>query len=325
MKKSIIALAVATASLGSVAQADNTTLYGTVRVSYQYEDIQEKAKTDSATDVVKDVIKFKGSSKIRNNATRVGVKGSDDLGNGLTAKYKFELGIDKGTAVTRDQWLGLAGGFGEVRLGRFTLPFDGVMGANDNFNAVGYSVQNPEGFFSPARTSNVLAYVSPDMGGFSFTAGAVMNGYNGNPDADKKHVDAYQVTAGFNAFGLNVGLAYADALIADQDTIALSLGYSADAFSAGLVAARYNDKSDRNPMFYDIYGEYNISDMDTIRASVGMYDYDKPNTDESMEYNIGYQHKFTKRSRVWAEYSYVDMGGEADGASKVSIGLRTDF
>lgn len=320
MKKSIIALAVAAASLGSVAHADNTTLFGSVRVSYEYQDIQEKAKTDSATDVVKDVIKLKGTSKIKNNATRVGVKGSNDLGNGLTAKYKFELGIDSGSAVTRDQWLGLAGGFGEIRLGRLTAPFDGVIGANDNFNAVGYSVKNPEGFFAPGRTSNVLAYIAPDMGGFSFTAGAVMNGEGG-----KKHVDAYQVTAGFNAFGLNVGLAYADHLVLDQDTIALSLGYSADAFSAGLVAARYNDSSDRNPMFYDIYGEYNISDMDTIRASVGMYDYDKANTDDSMEYNLGYQHKFTKRSRVWAEYSYVDEGGEVDGASTVSIGLRTDF
>ena len=49
------------------------------------------------------------------------LKGSEDLGNGLSAVYQVEYGFN--TAQNndgfsgREQWVGLKGGFGEVRLG----------------------------------------------------------------------------------------------------------------------------------------------------------------------------------------------------------------
>jgi predicted porin len=77
MKKSTLALAVAAALATSAAVAD-TTLYGSARVSIDYEDIDNGTSTWD----------------VRNNSSRLGVRGEEDLGGGLSAIYQYEFGVD---------------------------------------------------------------------------------------------------------------------------------------------------------------------------------------------------------------------------------------
>ncbi len=300
MKKSIIALAVAAASLASVAQADGTTLYGSMRIAYN---------NPYAT-------------------SRIGIKGSNDMGNGLSALYKFEWGVSvkkNDSFSQRDTYIGVAGDFGTVLAGTVTHPYDGVAGASDNFNGLsgGFMRNYEDAYFSPGRTDNTLAYITPDMGGFQATAGVVMDGVN-----NKKHVDAYQITAGYNANGINAAIGYAAAESqgnADQDSVALALGYSNDAFGVDATIERYNDEGDRNPVAWTLYGQYNINDANKVYASYGQYDYDN-DIDNAQGFGLGYQHNFNDRTRVWAEYGLEDSGVDgADKANTVSLGLRTDF
>jgi predicted porin len=56
------------------------------------------------------------SSRECNNCT-FGVDGGNDLGNGIKAIYRMDWGYDGDKTASRDQWLGLSGNFGEVKLG----------------------------------------------------------------------------------------------------------------------------------------------------------------------------------------------------------------
>ncbi|MEW8470593.1 MAG: porin, partial [Candidatus Thiodiazotropha sp.] len=109
--------------------------------------------------------------------SRVGVKGSEDLGGGLKAVYHFEFKVnqDSGSGLgDRNQFMGLAGGFGTALLGRHDTPMKIAQGKFDEFGDL------PNGDLANVipgddRVDNVIAYVSPAMGGLTFV-GALVSG-----------------------------------------------------------------------------------------------------------------------------------------------------
>ncbi len=62
----------------------------------------------------------------------IGFKGSEDLGNGLKAIFKLDFQFDmfnrngggfSGSMIDRDQWLGMAGNFGQLRVGTISTVY----------------------------------------------------------------------------------------------------------------------------------------------------------------------------------------------------------
>ena len=103
----------------SVAAAD-VTLSGFIDTSLNSDD------TDNGVDTDDDLT-------LGCNTCAIGVKGSEDLGNGLKAIFKAEwqfdaternngTGSDQGL-FDRDQWLGLAGNFGKIRIGTISTVY----------------------------------------------------------------------------------------------------------------------------------------------------------------------------------------------------------
>jgi len=131
MKKTLIALA-ALAATASFAQS-SVTLFGGADLGYR--------------NVSSGANKFSGMSQDGIYSSRFGVNGVEDLGGGLKANFHFEGGMnpDVGTSgkfdFARKSTIGLAGGFGEVRLGRDYTPLFTVAGVADPFgtNGVGSS------------------------------------------------------------------------------------------------------------------------------------------------------------------------------------------
>ena len=159
MKKNIIALAIASAVAAPIAMADAPTIYGKLNVN-----------VGSVTD--------KGT-QANDTASRLGIKGSEDLGNGLKTVYKIEFDVDlagDGLLTGRNQYLGLAGGFGTVLIGRHDSPMKMVQPA-DTFNdgaadnnmgtGIGLGINGDNG---ETRATNVLAYVSPSFSGVKLIA-----------------------------------------------------------------------------------------------------------------------------------------------------------
>ena len=132
------------------------------------------------------------------NASRLGLRGTEDLGGGLSASFWLEgaLNNDDGTGTAtggglnwqRRSTLSLAGGFGELRLGRDYTPtywndtvFD-PFGTSGSGASVIYSVSNGSGLANPnyMRSSNAVAYFLPsDLRGFY---GQVSYGLSENVD-----------------------------------------------------------------------------------------------------------------------------------------------
>lgn len=100
--------------------------------------------------------------------SRWGVRGSEDLGDGLKANFVLESGvsIDKGTNNTnqggrlfgRSAWVGLSGGWGNLSLGRqYTMYFYSLLDADPMGPAV-YGLGSLDSGIPGARADNSLAY-----------------------------------------------------------------------------------------------------------------------------------------------------------------------
>ena len=109
MQRSLI-IAAALASVGSSAFAQSTvTVYGRLNVTI------ERQKIGNLND-----------TKMQNNSSRWGLKGSEDLNGGMKAGFQIESGFSPATGAasspfwSRQSEVNLSGGFGMVRLGNFT-------------------------------------------------------------------------------------------------------------------------------------------------------------------------------------------------------------
>jgi predicted porin len=183
MKKSLVALAVLAASGAAMAQS-SVTLYG-VLDGYVGSTSTENANNKPVASLTQTVM---SSGSV--NGTRWGMKGSEDLGGGLSAIFDLQSGfnIDTGGAgqsgllFGRQAMVGFQGGFGKVILGRVILPFYDNEGMNDAMLNSSLSAQSnvmrtannwPVAVFdkSPVagyalRADNAVRYDTPSVNGF---------------------------------------------------------------------------------------------------------------------------------------------------------------
>ncbi len=184
MKKSALALAVAAAlaGFGSAAYAD-TTLYGSARVSVDYEDYNSDYTQNLSTGALTRIRAGYDAWDVYNNSSRLGVRGEEDLGGGLSAIYQYEFGVDVTEGgnfqSNRPKWVGLKGsGWGSITLGTQWTPYYNVMGIADIFNSNKVFSSNSIylGNTFGLRMDNSLIYTTPNWSGFSAQAMLVMNG-----------------------------------------------------------------------------------------------------------------------------------------------------
>lgn len=116
MKKTLIvgAALAALSAAASAQQASSVTLYGLVDTNLA------QSKTHAGAKVT-------GLDEVPNpRGSRFGFRGSENLGGGLRALFQLEAGLSAKDGATtannqlfnRHAWVGLAGGFGELTLGR---------------------------------------------------------------------------------------------------------------------------------------------------------------------------------------------------------------
>jgi predicted porin len=111
-------------------------------------------------------------------ASRLGFKGTEDLGGGLRANFQMENGFASDTGgmhdstrlFNRQSWVGLANHLGELRLGRQNSPGFLMIARLDAFAGATYaSFLNNVSAYTP-RYDNVIGYISPVMRGFKLQA-----------------------------------------------------------------------------------------------------------------------------------------------------------
>lgn len=181
MKKTLAAVAVLGAFAGSAIAAD-VTLYGIVDMGLNYSHVDADGYTNSKGVRVDDMDKFEMKSG-QQSGSRWGLKGTEDLGNGLTVGFILEDGFAADTGVDTDQMfdressLFIEGGFGKLAFGRMGSINNGVSswGLIGRTSAFGtsfgdYTVQAGNIFSCAGKWDNMIAYQTPSFAGFKVYA-----------------------------------------------------------------------------------------------------------------------------------------------------------
>ncbi len=200
MKKSSMLLLAAGLSTGGAAFAQsNVTIYGIVDTSIHYLN-NANAKGDS-------------NIRIDNGAianSRIGFKGTEDLGGGLKAMFQLENGFSSdngamlqgGALFGRQSWVGLQGGFGKVRVGRQNTPLFDLLADHFDPLTVGNYASNS---WLPAagtliRTPNMVRY-DGDFGPVSAAASWAFGETAGSVRTGSQFSSALRYTAGAFSVG----------------------------------------------------------------------------------------------------------------------------
>ncbi len=233
MNKKLVTLAVAAALAAPAVASADAVLYGKLNVGINYIDQNEGFKGWGLSDnqVVKNAftnynLGFTNPfiTTPQGPSNRIGVKGSEDLGNGLKAIYQIELGfsisdsnnnvaVNNETITMRNTFVGLSGNFGTVLMGRHDTPLKISTAPLDLFADTLADNNNTVGF-QDIRADNAVAYVSPSFSGFQF-AGAVVagggayagGGYNNESDS---LAEAWSLAAIYKNGPWYASLAYED-------------------------------------------------------------------------------------------------------------------
>ena len=169
MKKQILACAVA-AAFATGAVAAEVTIYGDVNTGFVYN--YTKVGDDASTN------RFTMESGI-SGASRWGVKGGEDLGNGYSVSFDLQSGFDSDTGKMkydrlfgREVRLTVAGPFGEVSFGRMGTmtssagTYDIFQGTADLFDGGWTSaIAGSNFFYDVTRADNMVTYATPTMAG----------------------------------------------------------------------------------------------------------------------------------------------------------------
>lgn len=193
-KKSLIAVGVLAMTAG-MAQAANVELYGRVDTGLMYSDVEVQQGTN--TTETKTFALKSGA----NSGPRLGLRGTEDLGNGLKVSFKLENGfyVDDGSFKTggrlfdREASLSVHGDFGTLSMGRMggvgssAGTYDLVWDTADVFDGGDNGIC---GFAMSSRYDNTLTYVTPKFAGLTGYAQYSFKGNNEHAleDADGKHV-----------------------------------------------------------------------------------------------------------------------------------------
>lgn len=168
MKKTLLAAALLAGFAGAASAQSSVTLYGVADVGYSYQSIEAPGGAKRT--------QFAMASG-QQNGSRWGLKGVEDLGNGLKANFVYESSVtlNNGTGnsgFTRQSTLGLKGSFGAIDLGRRTSPGTWAFSGIDPFGAAfGTSALDASMGAQFMRLSNMIMYTTPSMSGFGAALG----------------------------------------------------------------------------------------------------------------------------------------------------------
>jgi predicted porin len=342
MKKSLLALAVLGALTTAASAQSNVTVYGVVDMGLSLE-------RGSAAGSVNKLTSGIGSG------SRLGFKGTEDLGGGLTALFTLENGFladtggiaQSGQLFGRQAWVGLGSRFGTVTLGRqyaphylttvFADPFSsGFAGDSKNLiQAVGTA---------GGRMDNSVKYATPTVNGFSGEAAYVAGEVAGDNSAGRQ----FGAAVGYAAGPFAVRAAYHnrnnDTALVQSDSTRNSLLAATYDFEVAKVFAAYGvNKGPFSSPLRNANNPYNFTVAPTARsitddsndvlvgvtvpvgAGTVMASYirkdDKTGANrDADQWAFGYRYALSKRTTLYTTYARI----ENDNGAAYTVGNATE-
>jgi predicted porin len=346
MKKSILAIAVATMAASTAAMADST-VYGNVHLSLNQAD--------------NDIAGNDNNLSVSSNTSAIGVKGSEDLGDGMKAIYQVEFEIQIGPKPTtdpdadffngegagtpyvgRDQFVGLKGGFGTIKFGTMSSNYKQMGGKVDplyrtplegrGFLSTQSGLHGGQGM-NRGRETHTAQYVSPKFSGIELVANTTFSGSNDETSgigvrwSNKAflvyvdYITGQGSTAGFDAVQDCVAPA-----CETNDATKVGGKWSADKFS---IAAQYEMAADRTGADYMfLAGTFDFNANNSIIVTYGMQDVDEAAGVASQDTDgmaLAYNHNLSKMTNVYVGYGAKSSDVDGKDVSMITAGIKKKF
>ncbi|MFC4161132.1 porin [Chitinimonas lacunae] len=327
MNKKLIALAVASAAVAPAAFAADSevVMYGQVNlgvvIDSHYLGTGEQLRVENL-----------GTS------SRIGFKGSEKLGNGLTAWFRIENGLapDDASAsgwATREGWVGLKGDFGNVALGRGKSAYQLAVEEFDWFDGpLTLGINEVDGL-NASRFNNTIKYMG-DFGpvSFSFDWGLGENKGNGK-SAGRYNSASLKYTMG-DLWFIGAGDVEKDANRANRDRrdalLGLGWGSGPVAVAGAYQYASAKDtgvKVKRNSFL--VTGSYSMDNL-TLKAGLDIGDKQRVNgtkvADSQFVHSLlGVNYALSKRTKLMSEYGRIDFKKPIQDKSTFTVGVMHAF
>ena len=334
MKKSLIALAVL-ATAGVASAQSSVTLFGIVDARLAVGNGSGAGSSDK--------------TQLTNsgyNSSRLGFRGTEDLGGGLSASFWLEAGVNnddgrgaatntnnqttggavagigggQGLTFNRRSTVSLAGGFGEIRLGRDYTPQFWNLTVFDPFgtNGVGTTQTLNSSLGGPVnvRASNSMGYFLPrDLGGFYGQIQYYLGENNQTGAATEDDGKGAGLRLGYAAGPVNVALALSSTNYATGDIKTTNIGGQYD-LGVAKIMAHYN----RDRVTGGLTGKGGLigglipMGAGEIRLAYSTYKTNAAGTPQSKKYALGYVHNLSKRTALYTTFARVSNSGGAASA-----------
>jgi predicted porin len=335
MQKKLIALAISgMAGLSGAAFAQsNVTVYGILDGTFDI------INSSGATGVARGGADY---TRVQSNGSRLGFKGTESLGNGMSAFFQLESNakFDQGGGLdtARDSFLGLKGDFGTVKLGNFSGPnrdlaskLDVVIhsdGIGDNAALLGKL--GGRGSVFDTRYTNSIAYITPNFSGFNATIQYQANEAKSDTPGAKTNQSLAELGLNYDNGPIYIGLTHGKLTEKNEagtgtfntgtgeDVTETRLGGMYKFDSASIRALFGHTKADGSlgnlkQNVWGVAGTYNVTANGKLLAQyfrakdlsgnrTGVTDL----SDTGAKFWVlGYEHSLSKRTTLIAHYAYL--------------------
>ena len=253
------------------------------------------------------------SWELKSNASRIGLKGSTEISEGLSVFYKteFEVAVDGDGDVfkQRNIYAGIKGQYGSLLAGKNDTPTKLAQKKIDLFNDLNGDFK---AIFKPAenRAKNIITYTTPKYGNFSASYAIMPSGAVDGGLADSK---SYSVN--YKKDGLY--LAFASDSNVNDDLLRAVSQYKFGAWQIGLM---YQDNDTAEKSGYFASAAYKSGNV-TYKAQYGLNEADNSNAEDTT-LSLGADLKLAKKTKAYVFFTDND---NSEAAESFAIGLEHKF
>ncbi|CAN0618842.1 Porin [Burkholderia multivorans] len=252
--------------------------------------------------------------------SRFGVKGAEDIGNGQKIEFDLENGFNpndgtlaqSGSLFNRQAWVGVAGQWGKVRVGRQNSPLFYDQGGQDAFGGATQASGMDNLTVFAYRTSNTVSYMSPEIAGFQ--AGL----YFGFGDAggvrsagSSKQFDVTYEHGPFAAFVAGQWLRNAAATTTDRTIMAgASWAIGKATVYGGFSSVKWDDIG-IDSRVYGLSVKYQINAANVVGLGYAYLHDQSSQGNNAEQLGMMYEYSLSKRTNMYGALSFLRNRNQA--------------
>jgi predicted porin len=268
---------------------------------------------------------------LQNNASRIGFKGTEDMGGGLKAGFQLEHGFNVDTGVptqganfwARQSEVNLSGNFGMIRLGNFTS--EAYYATADYISNHNHDTgTSSDAFYAYlGRDVNKVAYRLPALGPVTVEAAMSLH------EQTSGGKNTFDLAANYQQGPLHLGAGYQKN--DKQNQFAVRVFYELGDFGLGAYYQRDEDGfgaglGKRNNIRLSGMYTLGLSEFHLNFGRAGDYSNTPGENTSARQMTAGYNYKLSKRTKVYGFYTKVDDKGSLYGDfSSFAVGVRHNF